>query len=263
MGTINYALTAAASLVIVSTSLAQTTTIGASPYKNVGIAPVSDNPTATAVLGGTAAKLVPSCFLLSNKDSRAIVGALVTWVTKTSAGNQQMHRHSTDSFQGTTSPPILAPGARMLVAPGIWVPEEQIASLSGSPRLLNLQQLVGIFSLATTVDVHLDSVIFSDGEIVGPDTQHFETELTERKQAATAVVRAVVTARESGMSPLDALAKMRAQNRGAGAPSLTTSSLAVWTRRFADGLLHEQGNSFDHAVADLAQMPEVVLHRIK
>jgi hypothetical protein len=151
----------------------------------------------------------------------------------------------------------------MLVAPGIWVPEAHIGSLSGSPRLTNLQQLVDIFTLATTVDVRLDSVVFADGKIVGPDTQHFETELTERKQAATAVVQAVTNARATGKSPLDVLVQMRAQNSGAGALSPTTSSLAVWTRRFADDMLHAPGNSFDHRLADLSQMPEVVLHRIQ
>lgn len=242
-------------------SAAQNITMAASPYESVTIAPISTS-NANSVFSGHLALLQPACLFLSNRDSRGIVAVLATWVTTTSAGKRQLHRHSTDSLQSTKSSPVLAPGSRMVVAPGLWVPEAMITSLTGSPRLTNLEQLADIFAAASSVEVQIDSIIFSDGEIVGPDVQHFADELRERKQAAVAVVRAVENARADGKSPFDILSQMRAQNSGARGPGIVHRG-AAWTRLFAESLLHTTGDSFDRRVTELAEMPAISVHRIQ
>lgn len=133
--------------------------------------------------------------------------------------------------------PVLRVGDRKLICPSMTIDESFIEHVlqggggmgGGSSR----ESLVGVTSLRLEIDM----VLFSDGEIAGPDSDGFSVDLRSRKPAAAFVAKHIRRAREEGrdVEPvLSALAEIPRLGRLGHAQG---DPLVHWTRHYAQDYL--------------------------
>jgi len=178
-------------------------------------------------------------FILANNSDRAIVGLVVQWVYSDAGGHPITHNVRSDSFMQVTSHPVVLPHARLLVAPGAFVNEANIdkphIGLSAETMDGRLDKATeGASGIAATIDI----IIFDDGTIAGPNTTRFDTELQNRKLAATVLAKQIRNAIAKGEDPSITLTRIMDS-----APS-RDDTLGTWTLRYARmlsrGHLHGQ-----------------------
>jgi len=118
--------------------------------------------------------------VLQNDSDRAITGLTTIWSYTDQTGKIRKFTESTDSYTlpGVKFTPVVAPHGKVL--------------LGADP------QYSGYLSTATNVQVSIDSLIYADGEIVGPDSLRFGEDIGLRFQAAQEVSRRLRLARISG-----------------------------------------------------------------
>lgn len=171
-------------------------------------------------------KFHPHAFILANNSDRAIVGLVVQW-TYTDANGKAITRNvRSDSFMLVTNNAVVRPHARLLVAPGAFVSEANVGKQHmGSPieRMDGGEDIQGATGIAVTIDI----IIFDDSQITGPNTTHFDTELQNRKLAATAVAKQVRNAMARGEDTKAILTRI------SGSVPERDDMFGTWTVRYA------------------------------
>jgi hypothetical protein len=207
-----------------------------------------------ALLGGELVPLVQASFWLQNDSDRVIVGIATTWVVTDKDGAIHRKRFTADSFLATNAQPVLGPHHRLLIAPRLWVQEEQLSEYAASTYFARFERarLVRIleeFSRSATVRVEVDSVIFADGEVVGANRTGLDSEIVARKTAAEAVLAALEKAGTDDGVRTGALSQIIST-------SIARSDMsAVWEHRFAQQLLHS--SNVEGTIEYLRHLPDV------
>jgi hypothetical protein len=172
-------------------------TIAPSPDPKVVIIPIdqSGSAEAEAMFSGQFASLASTSFFISNQTGQPIWAIYVRCIAKNSAGWSPTAFVMLDSFAHPNPRPVLQPGSRVLIiAPGKSISENSLVHVSGTPLATILAQgALGWFKNLSpiTVDISIDSIIFGNGEVEGPDTENFIEELPNRKLAADSVLAAI------------------------------------------------------------------------
>jgi hypothetical protein len=193
----------------------------------------ADVPFATGLPQAEMLELRPLCLVLRNLSSKSIVGLTVRWVTTGSSGRQETFTYQTDSFF-LVRRPVVGANARLLVAPGLLVPEG--AGFVGAGKD---QALSAAVQKSDSVNVSLDVVIFDDGQVVGPDTSHTLEQIRARKIAAEYVANAVSETLKAAGDPSRLLAQL------AGARPDRSDLVGMWKSRVAHRLLHSRNLAKD------------------
>jgi hypothetical protein len=150
------------------------------------------------------ADLQSSTFILTNQTDRDIVGLAVRWILRDSAGNQESVPWFTHSYLSADVAPLIGPRGEMMVAPGSFVPDTSMKS-GGFLGTVATDRTVQKFKSALEVSVEIDSVIFADGEVVGPKSLPLVQQIKDRQVAAQMLVRHLEQANLKGVKPQDAL----------------------------------------------------------
>ena len=119
-----------------------------------------------------------SLYVLTNDSDRAITGLTTMWRYTDGEGKAKQFTVSSDSYSASKLTPVVAPHAKIL--------------LDDDP------QYAAHLSNATNVQVSIDSLIYEDGEITGPDSLHFAEDIGLRFQAAKVVLQRLRMAKISG-----------------------------------------------------------------
>jgi hypothetical protein len=193
----------------------------------------------------------PFALLLTNLSGQAIVSVTIRW-TGVSGGKTVVQHSSCDSVMrglmgavrssggsmnshdvllgssGVTAdgPIVLAPGERMLVAPGLLARESQVKQ-RGSPTASS--SMPAALQSATNISASLDTVVLEDGTVLGPDESHTIDGMLAQKTAGDFVVQAVRTAEQNGMDGAEALrilANPQSMSRGMTQQDLAAGSIA-------------------------------------
>lgn len=226
---------------------------GENPHQSVVISDVHAHEV-TPIFSGNLLPLLQASFWLTNNSNKPIVGIATTWAVGNSDGSIRMERFTADSFLTRDVQPIIEPHHRLLVAPRLWVKEEQLEQYATSPYFLKveaakLERTMGEFARAAMVKVEVDAVIFADGEVAGRNKTGFDSEITMRKSAADTVLALVDKA---GADPdAQRLALLRAAS-GSIKPS---DNSIIWQHRFAQQLLHSR--NFIGTIDYLRHLPSV------
>jgi hypothetical protein len=226
---------------------------GESPSPLIALSDTTDDDV-RGLLGGTLSPLKRASFWLANNSDRSIVGIATKWSVASNDRPIRIMRFTADSFLITDVRPILGPHSRLLVAPRLWVPEGRLSEYAASSYFVNVQEpalrgTLDEFTRSGDVLVEVDSVIFSDGEVVGANNMRLDAEISGRKAAAQAVLAALAKARAIGETQRDALLRL------ASGPIRKSDKTAVWQRRFVQQLLHSP--SVESTAAYLEHLPSV------
>jgi len=149
------------------------------------------------------ADLQPSTFVVKNETDRPIVGLAVRWILSDSDGNQEPVPFFTHSYLSSDGAPVIGPRGEMMVVPGSFVPDTAMqGGFAGTVATGNSAQK---FKRASVVAVEIDSVIFADGQVVGPRPLPLVQEIKDRQLAIDLLLRQVNEANAKGVSPQEAV----------------------------------------------------------
>jgi len=224
---------------------------GESPHPSIQLADTKPDEV-RALLGGALLPLQPASFWLTNNSDKPIVGIATRWVVSNSDGTAHTKLFTADSYLNTRALPVVGSHARLLVAPRIWLQEGRLGEYAASPYFADVQRtglrrIADEFANAKSVMVEVDSVIFSDGEVAGPNRMGLDREIAGRGSAAQAVLNVL---REAGPGESDSRTALL---RLVSKPVVRSDKSDVWQHRFAEQLLHSP--SMANAAAYLRNLP--------
>ena len=171
-------------------------------------------------LGPVVSLLPPGSFLLFNHTATPVAVVVVAWSYWDKGGSMQPRKIYCDGFY--LSPPDVQVNANdlALVTPDGCVRQEYFAHMAadkpmfGSPLRSALNQsLVAGKDNTASVQISIDSVIFADGGIWGPDTLRYSPAILERYIARQSVVKEIDAAKTAGESVDSHLESIQAEAR--------------------------------------------------
>jgi hypothetical protein len=226
----------AAALICFATAEGQPAiTLNPSPSPDVLLTVIPASPQDSAlstIFGGGRSSLIPVSFYLTDQTTQPVVGLCIVWTATDQTGKQTTERLASDSFNSSKlSTPVIQPGGRILVIPGgAWMPDSMLDRYSNARSLQAIQLSANRYSTAYQVSVQIDTLIFASGNVAGPDTTHFASELVARKQAADAIV-ALVDSANAGGTALDVALSPTLH------PLVILDPLTAWKQRYARNVL--------------------------
>jgi len=218
-----------------------------SPGAAVAISQFSEAqfPVFKGLLKGEDAALQSASFVLTNTSDKAIFAISAEWLLTGRDGRERRWSFHSDNFMFPKAGPVLKPHDKLFVAPGLFVP----ASTVGNPGVSG-DMSAGLgreLGKAARVEVVVDCLIFEDGELLGPNKRGYSYELQTRKQAAEAVVQAVIAAQQKGEPPSRAVGELSAAKYDRG------DFINKCKTRFAKGLLNAP--NFQAELSRLQDLP--------
>ncbi len=195
-----------------------TSVIGMSPF-NAELYPVFKDAVSAADSG--------LAVVITNNSDKKIVVCNIRWVYSV-AGRTKQTALAIDSFLTPKAQPLLAPRQRAVATPFAFTSE---ALVSGGQIKGRSPANGGLMTTSPEVLVTLDLVIFDDGEVVGPDEQHYVADLQGRTLAAKYISEQVSAALARGENSASLLSPL------ASSIPLADDHVGVWKKQFARELL--------------------------
>jgi hypothetical protein len=168
--------------------------------KYIQVMPVSkDNVSNLPVVVTTVAPQLPlGTFLLVNKKAKPIMAVTVEWKYVEDSGKVVSRSYFCDGYLRVPSAPVIDSGASGLITPEGCTPEELFPRLvSGgliAPPFERDKAFAAQASSITNVSITVDAVIYSDGEVAGPDKRQYANEIAMRDRAMRSVASSVESA---------------------------------------------------------------------
>ncbi|RSL18651.1 hypothetical protein EDE15_4243 [Edaphobacter aggregans] len=211
-----------------------------SPHKNILIVPLKQEAASypNGIQGNQIPVLYNNTFVIHNNDSRNVIGLFVVWHITDSAGIVSTRKMMMDTFLNTTKSTIIAPTGTMIISPaGSQLAGALTPSVSQTPGPTpGLSHLEERFEHASQISLTIDSVMFEDGEIWGPNTEQIDKQIVARKAAAVALSQLAKSMIANGG---DWKAQLTAVKK---TPVRTDDVQSRWQERFTQQLLHWQGD---------------------
>lgn len=205
-------------------------TIEAPAIRDVTLTRYVDAPTPEydAIFGQVAgiSRLRPFAALLHNKSERQITGLALIWTWMQGSHEKSLHVRTDSLF--LPAGPVAPAGSKRLITASFIAPETLPGltwDSSGSEHYATL------FEQSPTVKLVLDTVIFSDGEVVGLDTSRTIEFIQTRSAAASSVSKSVLEMFRQGIDPSKFLAERTNQ------PVRPGDFFTEWTARIAQMIL--------------------------
>jgi hypothetical protein len=202
-----------------------------SPAEHIRITRFADEPpTARDPFPGPELEpLRKAAFTIHNDDDREVVAVCVLWQV-----TSPLHKTSTitltmDEYLTTVRSVAIAPHGKISVAPSGFVlpmPEQGISVGSGTSDTRLATRLAD----AQSVTVSLDSIIYEDGTLWGPNACELDKRLTARKAAAIHIAQVARRAMAYNEDPANALKPFASE-------SDSSNQQAEWESNFANQLL--------------------------
>lgn len=170
------------------------------------------------------AKLPAGSFLLVNHRSVPINAVATMWLYTDRSGNSQQRQINCNGYLALPIQSIVEPNSSTLIQLENCIKAEYLEALAaGKPFLggrtwhsLMNNSIIENRQNLDTVRITVDSAIFADGLIWGPDIQKSYTTLWDRYWAARYVVEEVEAAKAAGEPMASRLESIRARNEGKG-----------------------------------------------
>jgi hypothetical protein len=225
-------LYAAATLFIAIPATAQVNTmeIPKSPAKQIRITRFTDEPVPARdpFPGPELESLRKAAITIHNDDDRQVVALCVIWTVTSPVGHTSTITVTMDEYLSTIPSVGIAPHGKLTVAPTGLVAEIEQGIIVGSNH--NDVRLATRLADAQSLTVSVDSIIFADGTVWGPDSEGFDQSLTARKAAAAHIAQVARRAMAYNEDPANALKPF-----ATGAAS--NDHQADWESQFANQLL--------------------------
>lgn len=195
-----------------------------------------------------AGQLRPFAAVLINNSARTISGVALIWTWLEGSREHSLIFRSDGFF---LPPGVIAPpGAKRLVTAAFLA---SAAVSSGIWDSTGAAHYASLFQRSPTVTLVLDTIIFSDGEIVGPDETRTIEYIQARTAAAESLSKAVLAMIARGFDPSGMLTEKKQSH---GSPD---NFFSEWNATLADMLLNSQDKK--QIAEQLAAIPTPSLFR--
>lgn len=190
----------------------------------VNITPIDDAHKAPAPLDQISATLPPGAFILINQTATPINAVVVLWSYTDNKGTTQQRRFNCDGYiNGGVPSVIVSANDSALITPGGCTMREHFAHKAAGKQMFGgklyaarNQSILDIADTLTTVQISVDSVIFADGKIWGPDAKQYYKTVSATYWATRSVVDEVSTARAGGQDMKIPLERILSEVQGGG-----------------------------------------------
>jgi hypothetical protein len=135
--------------------------------------------------------------VLENRSEKAITALRYRWDTVNASGTQRTSHTCSDIYsynenEGSSRPSVIEPGARKIISYYCMADKSEADAVrqgGGTASFL----VTPTWDLADAVErtFAMDLIVFADGEISGPDPDHYALELLSRKRLAEFVAEQV------------------------------------------------------------------------
>lgn len=138
-------------------------------------------------------------FLLVNHTSEAITAVVALWSFSDTSGAPSIKRINCDGYLDSPPQEIVKPNSMSLIAPNRCLREDLFSKLSTGNLLgLSFSDISSKNVGHTEVEIVVDSVIFKDGRIWGPDKKRYFEDIWERHLALKSVATDIRSAKDAG-----------------------------------------------------------------
>jgi hypothetical protein len=190
----------------------------------VNITPIDDAHKAPAPLDQISATLPPGAFILTNQTATPINAVVVLWSYTDNKGTTQQRRFNCDGYIGGGIPSIIvSANDSALITPGGCTMREYFAPKAAGKQMLGgklysarNQSILDIADSLNTVRITVDSVIFADGRIWGPDSKQYYKTVAATYWAVRSVVDEIANARAAGQDMKIPLERILGEVRAGG-----------------------------------------------
>jgi hypothetical protein len=164
-------------------------------------------------LAGQLPSLAAGSFLLKNHTDKAITSLVAVWTFTDSDGKSRQHKLTTDAYYLPIDWTVVKPSGLLLVTPSGHAAEEQFQRLAASGVLDPLPRMSrgkgADEAQVVSVSVSVDSVIYEDGAVLGPDTLKYYLTLMNRRSALEGLSAELKDAKNAGEDFKTHLEKVR------------------------------------------------------
>lgn len=169
-----------------------------------------------------------AAFAIHNDDDRRVVAVCVIWRVTNTLGKTSTITVHMDEYLATVPSVAIAPHGKLSVAPtGFVRPKEGVGIRAHAD---DDSRIATRLADAQSVTVSVDSIIYEDGTLWGPNTYGFDKRITARKAAAIHIAHVVRKAMVDNEDPATVL-----QPFVSGFDS--SNHQAEWESQFANDLL--------------------------
>jgi hypothetical protein len=202
-----------------------------SPAEHIRITRFADEPSTARdpFPGPELEPLRKAAFTIHNDDDREVVAVCVLWTITDPLGKTSTITPTMDEYLTTVRSVAIAPHGKISVAPSGFVlpmPEQGISVGSGTSDTRLATRLAD----AQSVTVSLDSIIYEDGTLWGPNACELDKRLTARNAAAIHIAQVARRAMAYNEDPANALKPFASE-------SDSSNQQAEWESNFANQLL--------------------------
>src|SRR5882724_10238026 len=165
------------------------------PNIPVEIVPVEDAnvnllPHALVNLGE---RLPEGSFVVINRSNKPITALVAVWSYTDIKGDWQQRRINCDGYM--TQEPVVKANDLSLITPVSYTPQDQIPGIEAS-GMLDSPFEFGRDNLiksdhALPIHLYIDSIVFENGQVWGPDKFRYYIEIQDRGKAITEMVREI------------------------------------------------------------------------
>lgn len=175
----------------------------------------------------------PGSFILKNVSDRAITAVVVQWSYVQKDGTTIKRGINCDGYAGTTTWVVVKPLGLSLITPDGCTGHESFSRLTSGQATIN--KPIPLSEQIAQIELTLDSVIYEDGQIWGPDHVHYYKKIWERYSASQAVVNEIVAAQNAGEEIGPHLTRIRNEARA------SRDKQSGWKEHYA-GLIERSPN---------------------
>lgn len=172
------------------------------PGTTVAVIDIDDPSSIPEPLKAVVATIPPGSFLLGNEMDKPITVVVVDWKYNDSKGAERTVGIRCDGYLGSPYGIVVPAHSSSLVTPLGYAGEDSFAKLAagkviGSP-LETPRSESPTRGISVTLHIIVDSVIFSDGEIRGPDAHAYYREIQDRYAGIQGLVQELLAAKSAG-----------------------------------------------------------------
>jgi hypothetical protein len=183
--------------------------------------------------------------ILENHCEKAITALRYQWVTIDAAGERRTHTSSGDSYAVDVFRAIAEPRSRHLLSPSGSVDEALLANVRAGGGFIGCVS-AGRRSWAVIAEgtFEIQFILFADGEIVGPDPDHYAVELQSRKPAAEFVARQIRLAESEARDVIPVLSALAEPPSFGGLGRAQGDPFDHWVRHYSKDFLRTMSRRF-------------------
>lgn len=157
----------------------------------------------------------PGSFLIRNKTDKAVTALVVRWTFTDADGKTRPHGLNTDSYYLPIDWAVIKPFSLLLVMPMGYATEDQFRRLASTGAFDPLPRTFGPKTIdesrIASITVSIDSLIFEDGTVFGPDNEKYYLTLMTRRSVLNELSAELKASKEQGEEVNAHLEKIRNQ----------------------------------------------------